>query len=98
MLTLALRYPKDQFSFPPNTLQDLFLVCVCCFSLNFRHCNYAQYYNDSMSNLHDNYDLKIIPSKILIPDITAAFSPFEINGWKRISKPGGTSALSSVNT
>lgn len=52
-----------------------------------------------MSNLHDNYDLKIIPSKILIPYIAAAFFfPFKINGWKRISKPGGTYALSSVNT
>lgn len=51
-----------------------------------------------MSHLHDNYDLKIIPSKIMIPFITTDFFPFKINGWKGISKLGGTSALSSVNT
>lgn len=43
-------------------------------------------------------DLKIIPSKILIPYIMTDFFPFKISGWKRISKPGGTSVLSSVNT
>lgn len=50
-----------------------------------------------MSHLHGNYELKIIPSKILNPFITTDFFPFKRNGWKRISKPGGTSALSSVN-
>lgn len=73
-------------------------MCVCCFSFKFRHCNYSQYYNESMSHLHGDYELKIIPSKILNPFITTDFFPFKRNGWKRISKPGGTSALSSVNT
>lgn len=71
-------------------------MCVCCFSFKFRHCNYSQYYNES--HLHGDYELKIIPSKILNPFITTDFFPFKRNGWKRISKPGGTSALSSVNT
>lgn len=52
-----------------------------------------------MSHLHGNYELKIIPSKILNPFITTDFFfPFKRNGWKRIPKPGGTLALSSVNT
>lgn len=51
-----------------------------------------------MSNLHENYDLKIIPSKILTPYyITADFFPFKVNSWERILKSCGTPALSSVN-
>jgi hypothetical protein len=61
MLALVLSFPSLHY--------EIFLVGVCCFSLNFRHCNYSQYCNDSMSDLYDNYDLKIIPSKILIPYI-----------------------------
>lgn len=97
MLTLV-QTSKGAVPLPFENIYEIFLVCVCHFTLNFRHCNYSQYCNDSMSNLHDNYDLKIIPSKILIPYIMTDFSPLKMSGWKRIAEPGGTSVLSSVNT
>lgn len=50
-------------------------MCVVLVVTSGTAINYSQYCNDSMSHLHDNYDLKIIPSKILIPFITTDFSP-----------------------
>lgn len=46
---------KKLFNFPLNILLDIFGVFMLFYSY-FRHCNYSQYYNDSMSKLCNNYE------------------------------------------